>query len=158
MTMFSINQWLVLLVTEFTQYCFCYGTKRIYWSVMITLFCILHTTVRFSHKLPGILDLDNLSLSAKLSRPDPTESKSVLPNEVGDGCLHSNVTVLTIAWCRTPYKHKVVQLAHTVIMGQYHRKWIMNIDPFLLQVVLNQQATRGLRLPLVVWTSFWTPL
>lgn len=152
MACFGWFYWLTLLV------CFCYSTKRIYRSVTLTLFCIFHSTERFSHKLPGRLDLENLSLSANLSRPDPTESKSVPPNEVGDGCLHSSVTVLTIAWCRTPHEHKVSQPAHTVIMGRYHWKWIMNTDPFPLQVVLNQQANRGLRLPQVVWTSFWTPL
>lgn len=132
MACFGWFYWLTLLV------CFCYSTKRIYRSVTLTLFCIFHSTERFSHKLPGRLDLENLSLSANLCRPDPTESKSVPPNEVGDGCLHSSITILTIAWCSNTRRVSM----HTVIMGQYRWKWIMNMDPFLLQIVLNQHANR----------------
>lgn len=98
-------------------------------------------------------------MSTYLSRPDPTESKSVPPNEVGDGCLHSSITVLTIAWCRTLHKHKGSQLprSHNGTVPKLNQ-WRMNRDPYPLQFVLNQHANRGPRLPQVVWTSLWTPL
>lgn len=150
----------VLLVTAFMQWCFCYSTKRIYRSVAITLFCIFHSTRRFSHKLPGSLDLDNLSLCPLIS-PGliPLRVNLFYPMRSGMDAFTAATLSWQWPWCRTLHKHKVSQLArsHNGTVPKLNQ-WCMNRDPFPLHFVLNQHANRGPRLPQVVWPSLWSPL
>lgn len=114
----------VLLVTAFMQWFFCYSTKRIYRSVAITLFCIFHSTGRFSHKLPGSLDLDNLS-------PCPLISPGLIPLRVNlFHPMSAGMDAFTAALLSWQLKYDTGRSTntrrvslHSVIMGRY-RNWI----------------------------------